>query len=122
MVHKELLYDVIIENISEVYDPKDPNMKLSPSTTYAVKPICAPDIIDYSVTPDDTLRAQDEDATLKKIRGVVRNDTDADFIKKKGMINRLILEMEKVHTINCSEEIRDESPSLSDVRTPRCRH
>lgn len=97
-------------------------MKLSPSTTYAVKPICAPDIIDYSVTPDDTLRAQDEDATLKKIRGVVRNDTDADFIKKKGMINRLILEMEKVHTINCSEEIRDESPSLSDVRNPRCRH
>lgn len=90
-------------------------MKLSPSTTYAVKPICAPDIIDYSVTPDDTLRAQDEDATLKKIRG-------ADFIKKKGMINRLILEMEKVHTINCSEEIRDESPSLSDVRNPRCRH
>lgn len=51
------------------------------------------------MTPDDTLRAQDEDATLKKIRGVVRNDTDADFIKKKGMINRLILKMEKVHTI-----------------------
>lgn len=80
-----------------------------------MKPICAPDIIDYSVTPDDTLRGKDEDATLKKIRG-------ADFIKKKGMINRLILEMEKVHTINCSEEIRDESPSLSDVRNPRCRH
>nr|XP_034325279.1 uncharacterized protein LOC105323550 isoform X4 [Crassostrea gigas] len=102
---KNPLYDVIIGNIPDARDPKDPDMRWSPSTANAVltrqqarhvgkktKPICVPDIIDSSARPADILREQEGDDTLEKIRGLVGKDTDADakvhFIKKKGMIYR----------------------------------
>lgn len=63
---KNPLYDVIIENIPDARDPKDPDMKWSQSTGNAVltrqqarhvgkktEPICVPDIIDSSVSPAD---------------------------------------------------------------------
>ena len=102
---KNLLYDVIIGNIPKAREPRDPDINWSPNIANAVvtrqqahregkktKPIYVPDIIDSSVSPDELRAAQEEDATLEKIRGLVGQDVDpgakVHFIQKKGMMYR----------------------------------
>ena len=60
-------------------------------------------LFQISLIPDELRAAQEEDATLEKIRGLVGQDVDPDakvhFIQKKGMMfelfNHLTLRMVK---------------------------
>ncbi|XP_062610662.1 uncharacterized protein LOC134272448 [Saccostrea cucullata] len=108
---KAPLYPLIIGNIPHARDPHDPNKDWKPSVVNAlvtrqqkrmegkmIKPLSVPEIIESEVCPEDMLKAQEEDETLKNLRALVgkeTNDNRMKYILKKGMLFR-VLQSEKV--------------------------
>ncbi|XP_061176104.1 uncharacterized protein LOC133185059 [Saccostrea echinata] len=93
------LYSLIIGNIPNARDPKDPDKDWTPNQAHAVvtrqqaqkegkrtKSLCVPEIIDADICPDDIKAAQEKDETLNKIRSLVGQDDDSKvtLISKKG--------------------------------------
>ncbi|XP_062596739.1 uncharacterized protein LOC134258215 isoform X2 [Saccostrea cucullata] len=105
------LYPLIIGNIPHARDPHDPNKDWKPSAVNAVvtrqqkrmegkkiKPFSVPEIIGSEVCPEDMLKAQEEDETLKNLRALVGKETNGNRVKyilKKGMLFR-VFQSEKV--------------------------
>ncbi|XP_061184347.1 uncharacterized protein LOC133192347 [Saccostrea echinata] len=98
------LYSLIIGNIPNARDPKDPDKDWTPNQAHAVvtrqqaqkegkrtKSLCVPEIIDADICPDDIKAAQEKDETLNKIGSLVGQDDDSKvtFISKKGIIYRV---------------------------------
>ncbi|XP_062613758.1 uncharacterized protein LOC134275492 [Saccostrea cucullata] len=98
------LYSLIIGNIPNARDPKDPDRNWTPYQAHAVvtrqqaqkegkktKSLHVPDIIDAEICPDDIKAAQEKDETLAKIRSLVGQDDDSkvSYISKKGIIYRV---------------------------------
>lgn len=78
------LYSLIIGNIPNARDTKDPDRRWKPNQTNAVvtrqqscneskkpKPMCVPEIIKSDISPDDIEAEQNDDETLVKIRTMV---------------------------------------------------
>ncbi|XP_062584037.1 uncharacterized protein LOC134245806 isoform X2 [Saccostrea cucullata] len=105
------LYPLIIGNIPHARDPHDPNKDWKPSAVNAVvtrqqkrmegkkiKPLSVPEIIGSEVCPEDMLKAQEEDETLKNLRALVGKETNYNRVKyilKKGMLFQ-VFQSEKV--------------------------
>ncbi|XP_062607411.1 uncharacterized protein LOC134269206 [Saccostrea cucullata] len=108
---KAPLYPLIIGNIPHARDPHDPNKDWKPSVVNAVvtrqqkrmegkkiKPLSVPEIIGSEVCPEDMLKTQEEDETLKNLRALVGKETNGNRVKyilKKGMLFR-VFQSEKV--------------------------
>ncbi|XP_062588592.1 uncharacterized protein LOC134250255 [Saccostrea cucullata] len=105
------LYPLTIGKIPHARDPHDLNKDWKPSAVNAVvtrqqkrmeskkiKPLSVPEIIGSEVCPEDMLKAQEEDETLKNLRALVGKETNGNRVKyilKKGMLFR-VFQSEKV--------------------------
>lgn len=99
------LYSLIIGNIPNARDPKDPDRSWKPNQANAVvtrqqsrneskkpKPMCVPEIIKSDISPDDIEAEQNDDETLVKIRSMVGQeevDSMVSYIRKRGIIYRV---------------------------------
>lgn len=99
------LYSLIIGNIPNARDPKDPDRSWKPNQANAVvtrqqsrneskkpKPMCVPEIIKSDISPDDIEAEQNDDETLVKIRSMVGQeevDSKVSYIRKRGIIYRV---------------------------------
>lgn len=98
------LYHLIIGNIQQARDPNDQGKDWKRSCVNAVvtrqqgrkkctktKPLPVPEIIGSDVRPENILKAQVEDETLRKIRSLVErqpDDSKGAYVRKKGLLYR----------------------------------
>lgn len=104
---KNPLFELIIGNVPKARDPSDPDRNWKPSQVNAVmmrqqakregkkdKSLHVPDIIgpELAFSPDDVIRAQDEDESLHKIRQLAEQPADESskvrFFRKNGILYR----------------------------------
>lgn len=104
---KNPLFEIIIRNIPKARDQSDQDRNWKPSQANAVmtrqqakregkkdKPLHVPDIIgpELAFSPDDVIRAQEEDELLYRIRQPAEQPPDESrkvrFFRKKGILYR----------------------------------